>query len=133
MIKPIFYFYFDDLIVVREGVLIKWTIQKILSFVDVIWHENWVTNCAIALRRLLRRNSRKKRDETIGDSIKARMMMRSARPRTGRRLFKLPSRNLILLALAIFAILPPIFFHFRLRRFHQVPFSSHSLYDNLNL
>ncbi|QCD95355.1 glycerophosphoryl diester phosphodiesterase [Vigna unguiculata] len=48
------------------------------------------------------------------------MMMRSARPRTGRRLFKLPSRNLILLALAIFAILPPIFFHFRLRRFHQI-------------
>ncbi|ESW20626.1 hypothetical protein PHAVU_005G002500 [Phaseolus vulgaris] len=49
-------------------------------------------------------------------------MMRSSRSRTGRSVLKLPSRNIIILSLAIFAIIPPIFFHFRLRRFHQIQF-----------
>ncbi|XP_014500225.1 glycerophosphodiester phosphodiesterase GDPD4 [Vigna radiata var. radiata] len=48
------------------------------------------------------------------------MMMRSSRSRTGRRPLKLPWRNLIVVSLAIFAIVPPIFFHFRLRRFNQI-------------
>ncbi|XP_057453892.1 glycerophosphodiester phosphodiesterase GDPD4 isoform X2 [Lotus japonicus] len=52
---------------------------------------------------------------------------RSSRAGVGRRRhwqwqwqLRFPSRNLIILSLVILALLPPILFHFRLRRFHQM-------------
>ncbi|XP_020223353.1 glycerophosphodiester phosphodiesterase GDPD4 isoform X2 [Cajanus cajan] len=52
--------------------------------------------------------------------------MQSSRSRTARKALRLrlASRKLIILSLAILAILPPIFFHFRLRRFHQMQHKS---------
>ncbi|KAL2335813.1 hypothetical protein Fmac_010259 [Flemingia macrophylla] len=46
--------------------------------------------------------------------------MENSRTIMARKALRVPSRKLIILSLAILAILPPIFFHFRLRRFHQM-------------
>lgn len=48
------------------------------------------------------------------------MEISSSRWRRGRRGLRVPSRNVMILGLALLAILPPIFFHFRLQRFNQI-------------
>ncbi|XP_014631641.1 PI-PLC-like phosphodiesterase domain-contiaing protein isoform X3 [Glycine max] len=50
-------------------------------------------------------------------------MMQSSRSRKAALRVRVPSRKLMILSLAIFAILPPIFFHFRLRRLQQLQFT----------
>ncbi|KAG4392284.1 hypothetical protein GLYMA_04G110300v4 [Glycine max] len=47
-------------------------------------------------------------------------MQQSSRSRKAALRVRVPSRKLMILSLAIFAILPPIFFHFRLRRLQQL-------------
>lgn len=104
--------------------------KKILVF-KVCGILRWNQTCAI-WNLITFRIYQEQGKETKGMAL-ARQGKKPSR-RLGKRLLRFCSKNilLVLLVLALLALIPPIFFHFRLKRFHQVLLSPSSSLNDLS-